>query len=214
MHIADPASLRGTLYDPQSEHDACGIGFVADLSGRKSSLLVPKALEVLDQHGPPGCLRRGAGYWRWRRPPDADPAPFFRAAVLPGDGRDESDIAFLPRATTAWVCSFCRPIPISGEISRPSSPASSACRGSVCWVGAPSLLTAVRSALRRALASRSSARSSSAAAAVCGTNRPSNASCTSSVAWPRRRSATAGSRAATPSMLPACRAARSCTRGC
>ena len=42
------------LYDPQNEHDACGLGFVVDLKGRKSHKLVRdglKALENLNHRG-------------------------------------------------------------------------------------------------------------------------------------------------------------------
>ncbi len=42
------------LYDPQNEHDACGLGFVADIYGRKSHQIVLdglKALENLDHRG-------------------------------------------------------------------------------------------------------------------------------------------------------------------
>jgi glutamate synthase (ferredoxin) len=35
------------LYDPGYEHDACGVGFVADTSGRASRVVVETALEVL-----------------------------------------------------------------------------------------------------------------------------------------------------------------------
>ena len=35
------------LYDPRHEHDACGVGFVADLRGRKSHTTVARALTVL-----------------------------------------------------------------------------------------------------------------------------------------------------------------------
>src|SRR5260370_18675335 len=35
------------LYDPRFEHDACGVGFVADLSGRGGHDVVAKALRVL-----------------------------------------------------------------------------------------------------------------------------------------------------------------------
>src|SRR5918998_6619330 len=37
------------LYDPRFEHDACGIGAVADLSNRVSHANVVKALDVLDR---------------------------------------------------------------------------------------------------------------------------------------------------------------------
>ena len=38
---------RQGLYDPSFEHDACGVGFVADIHGRKSRAIVMSALDVL-----------------------------------------------------------------------------------------------------------------------------------------------------------------------
>jgi len=38
---------RHGLYDPSTEHDACGIGFVAHIKGEKSRAIVEQALEVL-----------------------------------------------------------------------------------------------------------------------------------------------------------------------
>ena len=35
------------LYDPQYEHDACGVGFVVDLKGRQSHDLARKGLQIL-----------------------------------------------------------------------------------------------------------------------------------------------------------------------
>ena len=46
------------LYDPRYEHDACGLGFVADIKGRKSHQIVRNALEVLfnlEHRGATGC---------------------------------------------------------------------------------------------------------------------------------------------------------------
>ncbi len=46
------------LYDPEHEHDACGIGFVADIKGRRSHDIVEKGLEVLvnlTHRGACGC---------------------------------------------------------------------------------------------------------------------------------------------------------------
>jgi len=37
------------LYDPQNEHDACGVGFVADIKGRKSHKLIEQGLSILDR---------------------------------------------------------------------------------------------------------------------------------------------------------------------
>src|SRR5436309_764262 len=36
-----------TLYDPAFEHDACGVGFVADLQGRAGKHILPLALSAL-----------------------------------------------------------------------------------------------------------------------------------------------------------------------
>ncbi|MEA2696306.1 MAG: hypothetical protein QOI66_577, partial [Myxococcales bacterium] len=46
------------LYDPAHEHDACGVGFVVDLAGRKSSSIVQNAIQVLlnlQHRGACGC---------------------------------------------------------------------------------------------------------------------------------------------------------------
>jgi glutamate synthase domain-containing protein 2/glutamate synthase domain-containing protein 1/glutamate synthase domain-containing protein 3 len=55
------------LYDPAHDHDACGVGFVADVAGKRSHDIVLKALQVLDNlthRGACGCDPRtgdGAG---------------------------------------------------------------------------------------------------------------------------------------------------------
>ena len=49
---------RQGLYDPRHEHDACGIGFVADIKGRPSHKIVQQGLEVLvnlTHRGACGC---------------------------------------------------------------------------------------------------------------------------------------------------------------
>ena len=46
------------LYDPRNEHDACGIGFVANISGEKSHDIVMKGIEILinlTHRGACGC---------------------------------------------------------------------------------------------------------------------------------------------------------------
>ena len=35
------------LYDPRNEHDSCGVGFVANIKGRKSHEVVARGLEIL-----------------------------------------------------------------------------------------------------------------------------------------------------------------------
>src|SRR5499433_854556 len=49
-----PPPAQG-LYDPRHEHDACGVGFVVDIKGRKSHAIVRQALQVLIN-----LLHRGA----------------------------------------------------------------------------------------------------------------------------------------------------------
>src|SRR5262245_22900283 len=49
-----PPTAQG-LYDPAHEHDACGVGFVVDIKGRKSNAIVRQALRVLIN-----LLHRGA----------------------------------------------------------------------------------------------------------------------------------------------------------
>ena len=47
------------LYDPRNEHDACGVGFVADVKGRKSHEIIQEGLEILlklDHRGAVGSV--------------------------------------------------------------------------------------------------------------------------------------------------------------
>jgi glutamate synthase (ferredoxin) len=88
------------LYDPQHEHDACGVGFVVDIKGRKSHTIVQKALQVLKnlQHrGACGCeVNTGDGAGILIQTPDA----FLRKvapAPLPPAGEYGAGLVFLPR---------------------------------------------------------------------------------------------------------------------
>src|ERR1700747_576911 len=38
---------RQGLYDPRNEHDSCGIGFVANIKGRKSHDIIARGLQIL-----------------------------------------------------------------------------------------------------------------------------------------------------------------------
>src|SRR5947209_7237362 len=64
-HSAIPG--KQGLYDPQYEHDSCGVGFVVDLQGRKSHTIVQSAIQVLlnlEHRGACGCEKNtgdGAG---------------------------------------------------------------------------------------------------------------------------------------------------------
>ncbi|ODS55394.1 MAG: glutamate synthase subunit alpha [Acidobacteria bacterium SCN 69-37] len=54
MHYDGQVSPRG-LYDPAHEHDACGVGFIVHIKGRKSHTIVQNALQLLIN-----LLHRGA----------------------------------------------------------------------------------------------------------------------------------------------------------
>jgi glutamate synthase (NADPH/NADH) large chain len=45
-HVTDLPEKQG-LYDPRNEHDSCGVGFVADIKGRKSHAIVLEGLQIL-----------------------------------------------------------------------------------------------------------------------------------------------------------------------
>ncbi|ACY98411.1 MULTISPECIES: glutamate synthase large subunit [Thermomonospora] len=90
---------RQGLYDPAHEHDACGVGMVADLHGRKSHDIVEKALTVLrnlDHRGAVGAEPDdGDGAGILTQIPDA----LFREVVgfeLPPAGHYAVGTAFLP----------------------------------------------------------------------------------------------------------------------
>ncbi|GLZ10666.1 glutamate synthase [Actinomadura sp. NBRC 104425] len=87
------------LYDRSFEHDACGVGMVADLHGRKSHDIICKALTVLknlDHRGAVGAEPDdGDGVGILTQIPDA----FFREVCdfeLPPAGAYAAGIAFLP----------------------------------------------------------------------------------------------------------------------
>ena len=87
------------LYDPQNEHDACGVAFVATLTGKASHDIVAKgltALRNLDHRGAVGSEPdSGDGAGILIQIPDA----FLRAVVdfdLPIAGAYAAGIAFLP----------------------------------------------------------------------------------------------------------------------
>jgi glutamate synthase (NADPH/NADH) large chain len=46
MNHSSPPAPQG-LYDPANEHDACGVGFVAHIKGRKSHAIVEQGLQIL-----------------------------------------------------------------------------------------------------------------------------------------------------------------------
>jgi glutamate synthase (ferredoxin) len=90
------------LYDPRLEHDACGVGFVVDLKGRKSHELVQKALQILlnlEHRGACGCEKNtGDGAGILLQTPDR----FLRrecekfGITLPAGGEYSAGMVFLP----------------------------------------------------------------------------------------------------------------------
>ncbi|MDO9309693.1 MAG: glutamate synthase large subunit, partial [Deltaproteobacteria bacterium] len=77
-----PPAKQG-LYDPQFEHDACGVGFVANMKGKKSHEIISQALEILvnlDHRGACGCEpNTGDGAGILLQMPDK----FLRSACAP-----------------------------------------------------------------------------------------------------------------------------------
>src|SRR3954467_2415955 len=53
-----PAPPKQGLYDPQFEHDSCGVGFLVNIKGQKSNWIVRQALQILvnlNHRGACGC---------------------------------------------------------------------------------------------------------------------------------------------------------------
>ena len=45
--MAKQKNLKQGLYNPQNEHDSCGVGFIANIHGTKSHRIVQQGLEIL-----------------------------------------------------------------------------------------------------------------------------------------------------------------------
>lgn len=100
------------LYDPQFEHDSCGVGFVCNIKGKKSNDIVKQGLEVLRR-----LAHRGA---TGADPKTGDgaglliqfPHEFFVSAckkeniLLPKEGQYASGLVFLPQ--DAKERKFCK----------------------------------------------------------------------------------------------------------
>jgi glutamate synthase (NADPH/NADH) large chain len=91
------------LYDPRNEHDACGVGFVAHIKGRKSHTIVEQGLTVLRN-----LTHRGAVGWDPKLSDGAGiliqiPDRFYREEMakagvkLPPAGQYGVGMVFLPR---------------------------------------------------------------------------------------------------------------------
>ncbi len=98
---------RQGLYDPRNEHDSCGVGFVANIRGRKSHAIIERGLQILvnlDHRGAVGAdplVGDGAGCLI--QMPDALLRDWARAQALslPAAGRYAVAMCFLPRDQAA-----------------------------------------------------------------------------------------------------------------
>ncbi len=98
-----PETTKTGLYDPEFEHDACGVGFVASINRQKSHTIIEKALNVLHNlahRGACGCdpeTGDGAGILLQL------PHEFFKSAMaenginLPDAGHYGVGMIFLPQ---------------------------------------------------------------------------------------------------------------------
>jgi hypothetical protein len=110
MTIAPPQAQG--LYDPRNEHDSCGVGFIANVKGRKSNAIIAQGLQILinlDHRGAVGAdpmLGDGAGVLI--QIPDA----LFRhwanetGVELPAPGSYAVAMCFLPRDAASRTSSL------------------------------------------------------------------------------------------------------------
>jgi glutamate synthase (NADPH/NADH) large chain len=115
------------LYDSQFEHDACGVGLVADLSGRRTHHTVAQALAVLrnlDHRGAKGSdPGTGDGAGILTQMPDA----LFRASCrfeLPAPGSYAAGLVFLPEDPAACASAQAHVARLAAE----EGPAGATCR--------------------------------------------------------------------------------------
>ena len=91
------------LYDPANEHDACGVGFVANIKGEKTNDIIRRGLQVnvnMTHRGAEGADNKsgdGAGILIQM------PHEFFKSVMpeLPDAGKYASGLIFLPKNEAA-----------------------------------------------------------------------------------------------------------------
>ncbi len=111
-HIGMPPAQG--LYDPANEHDNCGVGFIANIKGRKSHSIVKRGIEILCNLTHRGAVGAdpldGDGAGLMIQMPDA----YYREVCdfdLPEAGEFGAGIVFLPRDGTcreACIAAFDR----------------------------------------------------------------------------------------------------------
>ena len=112
------------LYNPANEHDACGVGFIAQIEGKKTHEIVEKGLDILkniDHRGAVGAdplMGDGAGITI------QIPHNFFKSEMkksgidLPGEGEYGVGIVFLPKERASRLAcekSINRSIELEGQ---------------------------------------------------------------------------------------------------
>ena len=91
------------LYDPRNEHDACGVGFIADIKGRKSNDIIRQGLQILvnlDHRGAVGAdplMGDGAGCLIQMPDKLLRHWAESQGKTLPAPGRYAVAMCFLPR---------------------------------------------------------------------------------------------------------------------
>ena len=126
--MLNPSHLRPEqqgLYDPQNEHDACGVGFVAHIKGKKDHSIVEqglKILENLDHRGAVGAdALMGDGAGILIQIPDA----FYRTEMakqgvkLPPEGEYGVGMVFLPKESASRIAceqELERTVRIEGQV--------------------------------------------------------------------------------------------------
>jgi glutamate synthase domain-containing protein 2/glutamate synthase domain-containing protein 1/glutamate synthase domain-containing protein 3 len=107
-HPSHPPKAQG-LYDPAYEHDACGLGFIAHIKGRKTHEVITQGLSILEHLTHRGATGadplQGDGAGILVQLPDA----FFRRAcgklgiTLPAIGQYGVGMVFLPQEPASRV---------------------------------------------------------------------------------------------------------------
>ena len=107
MNSLKELAQSGGLYSPQQEHDACGVGMVANIKGDKTHSIITDSLQVLDNLGHRGASgsdpETGDGAGILVQMPDA----FFRKVAakdgisLPPEGDYGVGMVFLPQTAAS-----------------------------------------------------------------------------------------------------------------
>ena len=149
-----PAGRPGKqgLYDPWFEHDACGVGFIADMKGRKSHKMVADGMQILrnlDHRGASGAeINTGDGAGILIQVPHKFFAEGCKASLrftLPEAGAYGVGLIFLPRNATVRGTAKGRP-PRGGRPSETTDAGGQALFGALTFSGSAFLALATSDA--------------------------------------------------------------------